>query len=53
MENQIDATRLFKIIAIKEYELDILREKLARYEKQAKVGKPLQQEEVSNVKKEE
>jgi hypothetical protein len=47
---QIDAARLFKIIALKEYEIDILREKLAQYEVQAKSSKPLKQAELKEVK---
>jgi hypothetical protein len=47
---QIDAARLFKIIALKEYEIDILREKLAQYESQAQASKPLKQAELKEVK---
>lgn len=46
MENQIDVQRLFQIIAIKEYELSILREKIHELEKKQKEGKKLDNKEI-------
>ena len=45
-QNSVDGDRLFRLLGIKEYELDVLRARIAQLENELKEGKKLEKTEV-------